>query len=324
MEHTARYIWMDGELVDADRAQVPFLTAGLHYGAGVVEGIRSYETLAGAAVFRLAEHLNRLLQSAEALGLPEPAFGPDDLAAGVRETVRASGMDACYIRPLVYLGDGGWDLTFEKSRSHVGIAVWRWDAFLGDQAREFGVRAGMSLLARRELPARMRRAKIAGHYADAMLAKHEARGRGFDEAIMLDPQGRVAECTSENLFLVRHNAVSTPPAGAILEGLTRDTLIVLARDLGLSVVEASVTPDELYAADEVFVCGTAAEVVAVREVEHRAIGNGRTGPITRRLQAAYAAATHGRHPRSPEWLDYLDTQPAGVHESIDIGYGHGV
>ena len=330
MEQTSKYVWMDGQLVECEQAHVNFLTAGLHYGAAVFEGIRCYDTEAGAAIFRLREHVDRLLRSADLLGLPNPGYAHDALTAGIRDTVRANEMHECYIRPLIYLGEGGWDLTFEGGRAHVGIGVWRWDAFLGDQAREFGVRAGVSSIASHYPQVGMTKAKISGHYVDAMLAKSEARRRGYDEAIMLDPQGFVAECTGENLFLARAGTVSTPPGGAILEGITRDTLMALAGELGLLLVEASITQDELYEADEVFIAGTAAGIVALREIDGRSIGNGRTGPITRRLQSAYTAVTRGRHPRSASWLEYLETQPATgdrdavAHSLIDLGYGHGV
>ena len=296
---------MDGTLVDPAEACVPFLTSGLHYGVGVFEGIRCYSASLGPSIFRLQDHIARLLDSAHILGFRDMPWSHDELVAACLDTVRASGFDECYIRPLVYLGDGGWNLTVDTGRPKTGIAVWPWKAYLGEEALARGVRANVSSFTRHHPNVMMTKAKIAGNYASSVLAKTESLRLGFDEAIMLDPSGYVAECTGENIFLVKGGRLVTPPAAAILEGITRDSVMVLAGDLGYEVVEAPVSRDALYAADEVFVCGTAAEVIALREVDFRTIGSGATGPITRSLQDAYHAATTGAHPRSAEWLQPL-------------------
>jgi len=306
-------VWMDGALVEAERAVVPFLTAGLHYGAAVFEGIRCYETDHGPAILRLSAHVDRLLASARILGFRDLPYTAAELVAATRETVAANGFGACYVRPLVYLADGGWNLTVDGGRARVGIAVWEWADYLGPAAREEGVRANVSSFTRHHPNVAMTKAKIAGNYASSVLAKTESLRLGFDEAIMLDPQGYVAECTGENLFVVRKGQIDTPPTAAILEGITREMLIALAGDAGYAVREAPLTRDRLYEADEVFVCGTAAEVVGLREIDFRTIGAGRAGPVTRALQAAFEAVTRGRHPRSREWMEPLATPatPAG-------------
>jgi len=298
---------MDGTLVEVDRATVPFLTAGLHYGAAVFEGVRCYATDAGPSVLRLTDHIDRLIESARALGFRHLPYTAVELVAAVRETIRANGFDTCYIRPVIYLADGGWNLTVDTGRARAGIAVWEWADYLGAAAREEGVKANISSFTRHHPNVAMTKAKIAGNYASSILAKTESLRLGFDEAIMLDPQGYVAECTGENLFLVRRGRIVTPSSGAILEGLTRDLLIELARDAGYLVIEQPVSRDQLYAADEVFVCGTAAEVVGLREIDFRTIGSGRTGPVTRALQDAFRAVTRGQHPRSAQWMEPVAT-----------------
>jgi branched-chain amino acid aminotransferase len=296
-------VWLNGRSVPAEEAQIPFLTPGLHYGIGVFEGIRCYAGSRGPAVFRLREHLRRLLESAHILGFQQLPYTTEDLAKATKETIRASGFSECYIRPLIYLAEGGWDLTIDSGRPHVGIAVWKWTAYLGRDALEQGVRANISSFTRHHPNVMMTKAKIAGNYANSVLARTESRRLGFDEAIMLDPQGYVAECTGENLFVVKGHRIMTTPAAAILEGITRDTLIVLAQDFGYQIAEMPISRDSLYTADEVFVCGTAAEVIALREIDGRRIGAGRTGPITQRFQDAYRAVVTGQHPRSAEWLE---------------------
>lgn len=335
MGTTSKYVWVNGALVDFEKATVHFLTAGLHYGVAVYEGIRCYETDAGPAIFRLDEHIDRLLASARVLGFRELPFSKAELTSAAKQTAQANGFADCYIRPLIYLAEGGWNLTVDAGKPHIGIAVWEWDAYLGEEARERGVRANVSSFTRHHPNVTMTKAKIAGNYVSSVLAKTESLRLGFDEAIMLDPQGYVAECTGENLFLVRDHVIYTPPTGAILEGLTRDTLMVLARDMGVTVVEEPISRDHLYVADEVFVCGTAAEVVGLREIDFRAIGSGTSGPLTRELQRAFGAVVHGKHPRSAAWLDYVSRKPApapapsvpsvhGHQDLVEVGYGHGV
>jgi len=299
----ARYIWLNGEILEATRATVPFLTAGLHYGVSVFEGIRCYQTDRGPAVLRLTDHLERLLASARVLGFRDLPYTIDDLADATRRTIQANQFPACYVRPVVYLGDGGWNLTIDSGRPRAGIAVWEWTDYLGRDARDRGVRANVSSFTRHHPNASMTKAKISGNYANSLLAKTESVRLGFDEAIVLDPQGYVAECTGENLFVVRGERIVTPPSATVLEGITREMLITLAADAGHAVTEQPVSRDQLYVADEVFVCGTAAEVVGIREIDFRTVGTGRTGPVTRALQDAFTAVTLGRHPRSAGWLE---------------------
>ena len=305
MQTNAKYVWMNGNLIDFDHATIHFLTAGLHYGVGVFEGIRCYETDDGPAIFRLREHVDRLFASARVMGFRDLPYTDTDILDAVVGTVRANGFAACYVRPVIYLAEGGWNLTVDTGRPHVGIAVWPWHAYLGAEARERGVRANVSSFTRHHPNNSMTKAKITGNYANSTLAKTESVRLGFDEAIMLDSQGYVAECTGENLFTVRNGVIRTPPAGAILEGITRDAIMLLARDQGFAASEEPLTRDNLYVADEVFVCGTAAEVIALREIDFRSIGNGLVGPVTRRLQAAFHTLTEGRHPRSAGWLHHV-------------------
>ena len=306
MSMESKYIWMNGELVEFDKANIHFLTPALHYGVGVFEGIRCYAAERGRAVFRLKEHLERLLDSARVLGFREMPYSLAELSDAVRLTVTANDFGECYIRPLIYLTHGGWNLTVDAGRPSVGIAVWEWNNYLGAEALEHGIRANIASFTRHHPNVMMTKAKITGNYANSVLAKTESMRLGFDEAIMLDPQGYVAECTGENIFVVRGGKIYTPPTSAVLEGLTRDSLLTLAHDLGYEVVEAMISRDHLYIADEVFVSGTAAEVVALREIDFRVIGGGKMGPVTRAMQQAFQAAIHGRHARSAEWLDYLD------------------
>jgi branched-chain amino acid aminotransferase len=308
---TSQYVWMNGSLVETADASVPFLTAGLHYGIGVFEGIRAYATVRGPAVFRLRDHLRRLHASCHILGFRDLPYSVDELAVAVGQTIRANDFEECYIRPLVYLAEGGWNLTLDSGKPHVGIAVWRQTVYLGQEVSSRGLRVNVSSFTRNHPGATMTKAKISGNYVNSVLAKTDSQRQGFDEAILLDPEGYVAECTGANVFLVRGGRLVTPPSDAILEGITRATIVALAADLGLEAVEARVSRDHLYAADEVFVCGTAAEVLGVAEIDTRRVGDGRTGPITGRIQRAYADVVHGRHPRSDEWLEYVGV-PATV------------
>jgi len=238
------------------------------------------------------------------------------LIDAVKATVAANGFPECYIRPLIYLAEGGWNLSLDSGVPHVGIAVWKWEKFLGEEALENGIRANTSSFTRHHINASMTKAKICGNYVNSVLARTESLRLGFDEAIMLDPQGYVAECTGENLFLVRRGVLYTSPSAAILEGITRDTVLKLASDMGIEIVEEPISRDQLYLADEVFVCGTAAEVAGLREIDFRRIGSGKTGPVTRKLQQAYQQVTRGTHPFSANWLEYVPL--------VEVGYGHGV
>jgi branched-chain amino acid aminotransferase len=301
----SRFTWMNGRLVPTDQATVPFLTAGFHYGIAVFEGIRAYQADRGLAVFRLREHLVRFDQSCRILGFLSLPYSVDELMEIVSETVRANGYGDCYIRPLVWLAEGGWNLTLDTGKPHVAVAVWEESVYLGQRSPNDGLRACVSSFPRHHPGAMMTKAKVSGNYVNSYLAKTEAQRQGVDEAILLDGEGYVTECSGANVYLVRGNTLVTPPVDAILEGITRATVADLATDLGLKVQEARLTRDHLYVADEAFVCGTAAEVVGIREIDRRPIGIGQTGPITMSLREAYHAAVRGRHPRSEGWLHYV-------------------
>jgi branched-chain amino acid aminotransferase len=302
---------MDGTLVDYEKATIHFLTPALHYGAAVFEGIRSYATAEGPAVFRLREHAERLLQSARIFGFRHLPYSPADVHDAVLATVAANGFSECYIRPLLYLSGGGWNLNVDGGRPALGIAVWEWGNYLGEEALARGVRANISSFTRHHPNVMMTKAKIAGNYANSFLAKTESVRLGFEEAIMLDPEGYVAECTGENLFVVKNGRIITPDLAPVLDGITRDAIIALAGDIGIEVLETPISRDQLYAADEVFVVGTAAECIGLREIDFRVIGNGATGPVTKKLQQDFHDVVRGRHARSDQWLSYVSRE--GVH-----------
>lgn len=301
----SKYIWMDGALVDFDKATVHMLTAALHYGAAVFEGIRAYGTEKGPAVFRLREHADRLLESAEIFGFRELPFTVDGVVQAIKDTVKANGFDECYIRPLLYLTGGAWNLNVDAGKPALMIAVWQWSNYLGEEALAKGIRANISSFTRHHPNVSMTKAKISGNYVNSILAKTESVRLGFEEAIMLDPQGYIAECTGENLFIVRRGKLVTPATAPVLEGITRHTIHTIARDLGYDVLEQPISRDQLYSADEVFVCGTAAEVIGLSEIDFRRIGNGRTGSVTRAIQECYHDAIRGRIVEYEHWCDYV-------------------
>jgi branched-chain amino acid aminotransferase len=301
MSGTPQYIWMDGELRPSAEGVVPFVNAGLHYGYSVFEGIRCYATDRGPAVFRLAEHIDRLLDSALVMGFRDLPYTRDQITGAIHQLIAANGFSSCYIRPLIFL-DGAMSMVVDAGKPRLLIAVWEWKAFLGEQAKEHGIRANISSFTRLHPNIMMTKAKVSGNYVGSILAKTESHRLGFDEAIMLDPSGYVAECTGENIFVVRKGVIYTVPRASILEGITRDSLITMAGDLGFNVVEEAISRDQLYIADEVFVCGTAAEVIGLREIDFRTIGSGKTGPVTRKLQKAFDELTSGRHARSERWF----------------------
>jgi len=297
----AKYIWIDDGLKPASQSVVPFLSAGMQFGFSVFEGIRCYATDKGPAVFRMDEHVERLMDSAHIVGFRDLPVTADQVRTAINQTIAANEFAACYIRPMIYL-DGGMNLTVEGGTPRFVAAVWEWNAFLGTEAKERGIRANIASFTRLHPNIMMTKAKVSGNYVSSILAKTESHRAGFDEAIMLGPDGYVAECTGENLFLVRNGRIYTTPRAGILEGITRDTLITLAGDLGYTVREEPVSRDQLYIADEVFVCGTAAEVVALREIDFRTIGAGKMGPVTKSLQVEFDKLIGGRHVRSAQWL----------------------
>jgi branched-chain amino acid aminotransferase len=300
-----KYIWMNGKLVETEKATIPFLNTTLHYGAGVFEGIRCYSTAKGPAVFRLKDHMDRLINSARILGFREFPYTSEELCQATRDTIKANGYSSCYIRPLIYHSSQFPTLNLDGGVAAVGIAVWEMGAYLGEEKIANGMRANISSFTRHHPNVSMTKAKVTGNYANSILAKTESIRLGFDEAIMLDPQGYVAECTGENIFLIRKGAVYSPITADTLEGITRDSLITLIKELGYAVSETMIGRDQLYIADEVFACGTAAELTPVSEIDHRTIGNGKMGPITRKIQEAFHAVVRGEHLHSAEWLDYV-------------------
>jgi len=306
MVDKVKKIWMDGELVDWDDANVHILTHTLHYGLGAFEGIRCYATDDGrSAIFRLEEHVRRLFDSALIATLDAP-FTQEEIVAACVETVRVNGLASCYVRPLFFLGDGAMGLGAMSNRTRVAIVVWKWGAYLGDEGLQKGIRARISSFTRPGVNMMMSKGKIVGHYVNSILAKREAVSTGFDEAILLDAQGYVSEASGENIFLVRNGRIATPPLGSsILGGITRDTIIRLVGEMGIPVEQRLISRDELYIADEVFMCGTAAEVTPVREIDGRKIGEGARGELSKRVQDRYFQVVRGVELPEPEWLTYV-------------------
>lgn len=298
------FIWMDGELVSYDQANVHLITPTLHYGPGVFEGIRCYETSHGPAVFRLSEHLERFIDSIHILGVRNFPYSLEELRKGVHETIKVNGFNECYIRPIMYL-DGPLGLDMDKSKARVGIATWEWGPYLGEAAQREGVHMMVASFTRLHPNISMTKAKISGNYVNSMMVKTQALRSGYDEAVILDPQGFVAECTGENIFMVSDGIIYTPALATVLEGITRDTIFSLARIRGYEIQEQMLTRDQLYIADEVFIAGTAAEIVGVRMIDHRQVGKGGVGPITEILFMDYKDTVHGRRADSNEWLDYI-------------------
>ena len=304
----SKFIWMDGELVDFEKATVHILNPAMHYGAAVFEGIRAYNTPKGPAVFRLREHAERLLDSAKVFGVRKFAFSAEDIVKAVKETVQANGFTDCYIRPLLFLKGGAWNLNVDAGQPALAIAVWQWSNYLGEEALAKGIRANISSYTRHHPNVSMTKAKIAGNYVNSFLAKTESERLGFQEAIMLDPQGYVAECTGENLFMVRRGKLVTPATAPVLEGITRHTIHTIAKDLGYDVLEQPISRDQLYIAEEVFVCGTAAECIGLSEIDFRTIGDGKTGPVTRAIQNVYHDLIRGKVAKYEEWCDYVQEE----------------
>ena len=301
-DYRVPFTWLDGACVPTEQAMVPVMTHTLHYGLGAFEGIRAYDGASGPAVFRLKEHIDRLFRSAGLVRIEMP-FAPEAIRAACVEVLQKNGLCAGYLRPIVFVDDGKRGLGATNNRTRVAVATWPWGPYLGTEGITRGIRAQVSPIARMNARSFVPKGKINGQYVNSILAKRGAQLAGFDEAILLDDAGDVAEATGENLFVVRKGALITPPLSQpILEGITRDSILALARGLSLEVVEQTFGKDALYSADEVFLTGTAAEVTPVREIDGRTIGQGSRGPITARLQAAYFDAVNGRLAAHAAWL----------------------
>ncbi|MDG2051944.1 MAG: branched-chain amino acid transaminase [Myxococcota bacterium] len=299
---TGKAIWLDGDFIPWDEANVHILTHSLHYGLGVFEGIRCYQLESGgSAVFRLPEHVRRLFESAH-INLLEVPYQRTVIQEAILESLRLNDLSEGYVRPLVFLGDGAMGLNPGENPVRVAIISWAWGKYLGEEGMARGIRAKVSSFARHHVNAKMTNGKTCGDYVNSILAKREALLDGYDEAIMLDTQGLVSECTGENIFVVRDGLIRTPPLATVLDGITRDTLMQLARDQGYTVTESPVTRDDLYVADEIFLTGTAAEVTPIREVDHRQIGSGRRGPVAEALQTAYFEVVTGQNSLHGDWL----------------------
>jgi branched-chain amino acid aminotransferase len=302
---TGETIWLDGQFVDWSDAKVHILTHTLHYGLGVFEGIRCYRTADGrSAVFRLTDHIRRLFDSAR-INLMEIPFGRKEIEQVALETLRRNRLEEGYIRPIAFIGEGAMGLNPGANLVRVAMIAWPWGKYLGEEGMRNGIRAKVSSFSRHHVNAKMTKGKTCGDYVNSILAKREALLDGYDEAIMLDVQGLVAEASGENVFVVRNGVLQTPPLHAVLDGITRATVCELARRRGIPVEERLITRDDLYVADEIFLTGTAAEVTPIREVDHRAIGNGSRGPITKALQDAYFDVVAGRNADFEHYLAYL-------------------
>jgi branched-chain amino acid aminotransferase len=296
-------VWMDGELVNWDDANVHLLTHSLHYGVGAFEGVRAYQRANGSVeIFRLNEHIDRLFDTCK-LALCMPKFTREQVKQACIDTLRANNMTEGYLRPLVFIGDGAMGIYAPNNPIRTAVVAWKWGAYLGDEALKSGIRCKVSSFARHHINVSLAKAKMMGQYTNSVLAKREAKFGGYDEAIMLDVNGFVSEGSGENIFVVKRGVLHTPDlSSSILEGITRDAIITLAREEGIAVNECRITREQLWLADEVFFTGTAAEVTPVREVDNRAIGDGMVGPVTARLQKRFFGIVKGADPSHPEWL----------------------
>jgi len=301
MIQEASKIWMDGNFLPWSEANVHVLTHTLHYGMGVFEGIRCYEINGGSAVFRLQEHVDRLFASAHIMQMEIP-YGNREIFEAILETVRVNQLKECYIRPLVFVGYGDMGLCVRENPVQVAIAAWPWGTYLGEEGLKKGIRVMVSSYTRTHVNTAMTKAKACGSYINSQLAKREAIQHGYNEALLLDAEGYVSEGPGENIFIVRKGRIKTTPLTSILEGITRESVMVLAKEAGLEVTEERFTRDELYIADEAFFVGTAAEITPIREIDGRRIGEGKPGPITQQIQKSYFDAVHGKGNGHPEWL----------------------
>ncbi len=303
MDNQEGVIWFDGEMVPWREAKVHLLTHTLHYGMGVFEGVRAYKTDAGAAIFRMQDHTDRLFRSAHILQMPMP-FDRETINQAQLDSVAQNGLDSAYIRPMCFYGSEGMGLRADNLKVHVMVAAWHWGAYLGADGLERGIRIRTSSFTRHHVNITMCKAKANGNYMNSMMALQEALSCGYDEAMLLDNEGYVTEGSGENIFLLRDGVIYTPDLTSALDGITRNTIFQFAEELGIEVREKRITRDEVYIADEAFFTGTAAEVTPIREVDNRQIGEGKRGPVTEKLQTMYFDQVHGRREIHPEWLSY--------------------
>jgi branched-chain amino acid aminotransferase len=294
-------IWYDGKMVNWRDATTHVLTHTLHYGMGVFEGVRAYKTDKGTAIFRLKDHTDRFFRSAHILGMKMP-YSKEEVSAAQLASVRENNLESAYLRPMAFYGAEAMGISAKTLSTHVIVAAWKWGAYMGQEALDHGIRVKTSSFSRHHVNVTMCKAKANGNYMNSILAHQEAAQDGYEEALLLDVDGFVAEGSGENVFIVRNGKIYTPDLTAALEGITRDTIVQLAGELGIPVIEKRITRDEVYGADEAFFTGTAAEVTPIRELDRRSIGAGTAGPITKQLQKMYFDIVHGRSPKHSDWL----------------------
>lgn len=295
------HIWYDGKLVDWRDARIHVLTHTLHYGMGVFEGVRAYKTTRGTAIFRLREHTRRLFNSAKIFQMELP-WSFDQVLEAQKEVVRANRLESCYLRPIAWIGDKKLGVSPKGNTVHLAIAAWEWGAYLGEEGLSKGIRVKTSSYTRHHVNVSLVRAKASGYYINSILANNEVTAHGYDEALLLDVEGYVSEGAGENVFIVRNGTIYTPDLASCLDGITRDSVITMARDLGIPVVEKRITRDEMYCADEAFFSGTAAEITPIRELDDRTIGEGRRGPVTEQLQSLFFDVVGGKADKYSGWL----------------------
>lgn len=300
----AKKIWMDGKLVNWADANIHILTHTLHYGLGIFEGIRCYKASKGSAIFRLQEHIDRLFDSSRILQVEIP-YTPEEISKAIIETVKVNKLRGCYIRPIVYIGDGAMGIYPKDNPIKVAIAVWPWGAYLGEEGIKNGIRVKISSFTRHHVNVTMTKSKTCGNYVNSLLAKKEAISCGYDEALLLDTHGYVSEGSGQNVFIVRKGVLKTAPLPSVLEGITRNSVIEMAQNEGIKVIEENFTRDELYISDEAFLTGTASEITPIREVDGRITGKGKPGPVTKKLQDLFFKIVSGRDKAYKLWLTYI-------------------
>ncbi len=294
-------IWMDGKLTDWRNAKIHVLTHSLHYGMSVFEGVRAYKTDKGTVIFRLVEHTKRLLNSAKIFQMNVP-YDMDTLMEAQKQVIRENRLETGYIRPIIWIGSEALGISARNNTIHTAIATWTWGAYLGEDGMSRGIRVKISSFSRHHVNVSLVRAKASGYYINSILANQEATADGYDEAMLLDTEGFVSEGSGENVFIVKNGKLYTPDLASCLDGITRDSVITLAKDAGIEVIEKRITRDEVYCADEVFFSGTAAEITPIREVDNRQIGSGSRGPVTEKIQSLFFDAVSGKNPKYAHWL----------------------